>query len=88
LESNDTFFIKRMVQRGLGLSLMPTWTAGEEVKAGTLAQLRITGHRLRRTVALVSLGRFQPSPTRAFIAYILRHKAKLQAMAEGEPKSK
>jgi DNA-binding transcriptional LysR family regulator len=86
LESNDTFFIKRMVQRGLGVSLIPTWTVSEEVGAGTLAQLRITNHRLRRTVALVSLGRFQPSPTRAFIAYILRHKAKLQAVAEGDPK--
>ncbi len=85
LESNDTFFIKRMV---VGISLVPSWTVMEEVKAGKLAQLRITGHRLRRSVAMVSLGRFQPSPARAFIAYILRHKAKLQAMAEGESKIK
>ncbi len=83
LESNDTFFIKRMVERGLGVSLLPSWSVRDEVRAGKLAQLHITGHRLRRSVALVSLGRFQPSPTRAFIAYILRNKTKIQDMAGG-----
>ncbi len=84
LESNDTYFIKRMVERGVGISLLPVWSVRDEVKAGKLAQLQISGHRLRRSVAMVSLGRFQPSSTRAFIAYILRHKAKIQVMAEGE----
>lgn len=88
LESNDTYFIKRMVERGLGASLLPTWSVRDEVQAGRLAQLQISGYRLRRSVSLVSLGRFQASPTRAFIDYILRHKAKLQAMAEGEKISK
>src|SRR5262245_49307846 len=88
LESNDTYFIKRMVERGLGASLLPAWSVRDEVLNGKLAQLQISGHRLRRSVSLVSLGRFQPSPTRAFIDYILRHKAKLQAMAEGERKAK
>src|SRR5215510_1636231 len=86
LESNDTFFIKRMVERGLGVSMLPAWAVRDEVVAGKLAQLQIIGHRLRRSVSLVSLGRFQPSPTRAFINYILRHKSKIQAMAEGEKK--
>ncbi|MGH9840865.1 MAG: LysR family transcriptional regulator [Blastocatellia bacterium] len=88
LESNDTYFIKRMVERGVGISLLPVWSVRDEVKTGKLFQLQITGHRLRRSVAMVSLGRFQPSPTRAFIAYILRHKAKIQAMAEGEKQVK
>lgn len=82
LESNDTYFIKLMVEHGLGLSLLPAWAIRDEVGAGKLAQLRIAGHRLRRSVAMVSLGRFQPSPTRAFLAYILRHKARLQEMAQ------
>ncbi|MCI0336979.1 MAG: LysR family transcriptional regulator [Acidobacteria bacterium] len=88
LESNDTYFIKRMVERGLGASLLPVWAIRDEVLAGKLAQLQISGHRLRRSVSLVSLGRFQPSPTRAFIDYILRHKTRLQAMAEGDKRSK
>ncbi|MBL8170382.1 MAG: LysR family transcriptional regulator [Acidobacteria bacterium] len=82
LESNDTYFIKRMVERGVGVSLLPAWAVRDEVIAGKLAQLPIAGHRLRRSVALVSLGRFQPSPARAFISYILQHKAKIQEMAD------
>ncbi len=88
LESNDTFFIKLMVERGLGVSLLPAWSVRDEVVTGRLSQLQISGHRLRRSVSLVSLGRFQPSPTRAFIAYILLHKSKIQNMAEGEKKPK
>ena len=71
----------QVVEHGLGLSLLPAWAVRDEVGAGKLAQLRIKGHRLRRSVAMVSLGRFQPSPTRAFLAYILDHKDKLQEMA-------
>src|SRR5262245_29485169 len=88
LESNDTFFIKRMIERGLGASLLPGWAVRDEVQEGKLSQLQISGHRLRRSVSMVSLGRFQPSPTRAFIEYMLRHKAKLQLMAEAEKRLK
>ncbi|MGB9179031.1 MAG: LysR family transcriptional regulator [Pyrinomonadaceae bacterium] len=84
LESNDTYFIKLMVEHGLGISLLPSWAIRDEVSAGKLAQLSIEGHRLQRTVAMLSLGRFQPSPTRAFIAYMLRHKSELQEVARGK----
>jgi LysR family cyn operon transcriptional activator len=83
LESNDTYFIKLMVEHGLGVSLMPSWAVREEAEAGRLAVLTIRGHRLARSVALVALGRFQPSPTRAFIAYVLEHRAELQEAARG-----
>jgi DNA-binding transcriptional LysR family regulator len=81
LESNDTYFIKLMVEHGLGISLMPSWAVREETAARKLACLRIAGHRLMRSVAMLALGRFQPSPTRAFIAYILEHKNDLQEAA-------
>jgi DNA-binding transcriptional LysR family regulator len=81
LESNDTYFIKLMVEHGLGISLMPSWAVREEVEAGRLAWLRINGHRLTRSVAVIALGRFQPSPTRAFIEYILEHRERLQEAA-------
>lgn len=84
LESNDTYFIKLMVEHGLGISLLPAWAVRDEVLAGRLAQLRIREHRLLRKVAMLSLGRFQPSPTRAFLSFILRNKEKLQAMAKLE----
>ncbi len=88
LESNDTFFIKRMVERGLGVSLLPAWAVRDEVIAGKLAQLRVAGHSLRRSVAMVSLGRFQPSPTRAFTDYILKNKGAIQAMADVERRTR
>ncbi|MCI0660338.1 MAG: LysR family transcriptional regulator [Acidobacteria bacterium] len=81
LESNDTYFIKRMIERGVGISLLPSWAVRDEVAAGKLAQLKIAGHQLQRSVALVSLGRFQPSPTRAFIDFIIQHKETIQEMA-------
>lgn len=84
LESNDTYFIKLMVEHGLGASLLPAWAVRDEVSAGRLAQLRIDGHRLCRTVSMVSLGRFQATPTRAFLQFILENNAKLQKMALAE----
>jgi DNA-binding transcriptional LysR family regulator len=86
LESNDTYFIKHMVAHGLGISLLPAWAMREEQKAGRLAQLPIEGHKLERSVAMVSLGRFQASSTRAFLQFMLRHKAQLQEMAGGRGK--
>jgi LysR family cyn operon transcriptional activator len=83
LESNDTYFIKLMVERGLGASLLPAWAVRDEVGWGWLAKLRIEGHKLRRAVAAISLGRFQPSATRAFLQYMLERKDELQAMADG-----
>lgn len=82
LESNDTYFIKLMVEHGLGISLLPSWAVRDEVLAGKLSQLQISGHNLRRSVAMLSLGRFLPSPTRAFLSFILRHKTSLQRMAK------
>jgi DNA-binding transcriptional LysR family regulator len=81
LESNDTYFIKLMVEHGVGVSLMPSWAVREEVEAGRLTWLRVAGHRLTRAVAVIALGRFQPSTTRAFIEYILEHRESLQKAA-------
>ena len=81
LESNDTFFIKWMVEHRMGVSLLPAWAVREEVSAGRLAQLAIEGHRLRRSVKMISLGRFQPAATRRFLEFILDRKAELQALA-------
>jgi DNA-binding transcriptional LysR family regulator len=85
LESNDTAFIKAMVERGLGISLLPAWAVRDEVRWGWLAQMRLKGHRLRRTVAILSLGKFQASPTRAFVEFMLKNKGALKTMAEAEP---
>jgi DNA-binding transcriptional LysR family regulator len=84
LESNDTYFIKLMVERGMGVSLLPAWAVREEVQAKRLARPRIAGHRLRRSVALVALGRFQPAPARAFVEFLLDHRDELQKLATAD----
>jgi DNA-binding transcriptional LysR family regulator len=84
LESNDTSFIKLMVERGIGVSLLPAWAVRDEVAWGWLAKLRIAGHQLHRTVAAISLARFQPAATRAFLEFVRERRAELQRMAEGQ----
>jgi DNA-binding transcriptional LysR family regulator len=84
LESNDTYFIKLMVERGLGISLLPAWAVRDEVAWGRLARLRIRGHHLRRQVALLSSGRFLPSATRVFLDFVRDRRASLREAARGE----
>ncbi len=85
LESNDTYFIKIMIEHGLGISLMPSWAVREEIKNGKLAQVKIKNHELRRSVAMVSMKGQQSAPIRAFIAFILEHKEQLQTLSmDGE----
>jgi len=85
LESNDTSFIKLMVERGQGISLLPAWAVRDEVSWGWLSKLKIEGHELRRMVAVISLARFQPAATRAFLEYMLARREELQVLAVGEP---
>ncbi|MBK6425351.1 MAG: LysR family transcriptional regulator substrate-binding protein [Blastocatellia bacterium] len=40
LESNDTYFIKLMVEHGLGVSLLPGWAVKDDVAAGKIASAR------------------------------------------------
>lgn len=81
LESNDTYFVKLMVEHGLGISLMPTWAVGEEVAAGRLAKVRVRDHKLHRSVAMVSLKGSKSRTIKAFIDFMLERKSQLQAAA-------
>jgi DNA-binding transcriptional LysR family regulator len=81
LESNDTYFVKIMIERGLGVSLMPAWAVREETRSGKLAQVRIKKHQLRRSVAMVSLKGAQSAPIRAFTEFMLAQKERLQRAA-------
>jgi len=83
LESNDTYFVKLMVEHGLGVSLLPAWAVREEVAAGRLVRRPIAGHRLRRSVSMIFLGRLPPAATRVFVEFMLAHRRELQSMAQG-----
>ena len=81
LESNDTYFIKLMIEHGLGVSLLPSWTVRDEIESGKLAQVEIENHELKRSVAMVSLKGAKSAPIRAFTEYILGEKERLQKFA-------
>ena len=84
LESNDTYFVKLMIEHGLGVSLMPSWAVREEIEKGELAQLKIKNHQLRRSVAMLSLKGAHSAPIRAFIEYVIARKNELQTLARVE----
>ncbi len=81
LESNDTYFIKLMVEHGLGVSLMPSWAVREEVANNKLEQVKIKKNKLRRSVAMVSLKGLQSAPIHAFTKYIIEKQQQLQSLA-------
>lgn len=82
LESNDTYFVKLMIEHGLGVSLLPSWAVREEVKNEKLAQIRFKKNKVKRSVSIISLKGAKTAPIRAFIEYILNQKENLQKLAE------
>jgi DNA-binding transcriptional LysR family regulator len=81
LECNDTYFIKLMIEHGLGVSLLPAWAVREEVKNGKLSILNVNGHTLGRSVSMVSLKAAQSAPIKAFLEFMLANKDRIQASA-------
>lgn len=81
LESNDTYFVKLMIEHGLGVSLLPSWAVREEIESKKLAQVKIAGHELNRAVAMVALKGAKTAPIREFIKFIIDQKEKLQKLA-------
>lgn len=81
LESNDTYFIKIMIEHGLGISLLPSWAVGNEAAAGDLKIVGVKNLKLTRTVAMVSLKGLQPAPIRAFTSFIFERRGELQRLA-------
>lgn len=84
LESNDTYFVKLMIEKGLGVSLLPTWAVSEEIENGKLAKVSINAHELKRSVAMVALKGAKSAPIREFTAFILKQKERLQRLATDE----
>lgn len=81
LESNDTYFVKLMIEHGLGVSLLPSWAVREEIENGKLAKVKIKKHELKRAVAMVSLKGAKTAPIREFINFVIAEKGKLQELA-------
>jgi len=83
LESNDTYFIKLMIEHGLGISLVPSWAVKEERDEKKLHIARIRGHKLKRSVAMVTLKGNPSAPIREFAAFVLEKQSVLQDVSNG-----
>jgi DNA-binding transcriptional LysR family regulator len=65
--------IKRSVEAGLGVSIVPEDTVRNEVRAGTLVALHLTDEKLTRPVGIVHRKRRTLSaPARAFVELLVR----------------
>jgi DNA-binding transcriptional LysR family regulator len=84
LESNDTYFVKLMIEHGLGVSLLPSWAVREEIESGKLAQVKIENHELKRSVAMLSLKGAKSAPIRAFTEFVLGEKERLQKLSAAD----
>ena len=74
-----------MVEHGFGVSLLLFWVVREEIEKGEFNQIKITGHKLCRTVAMVSLKGAKSVPIRTlYCAHILEQKSRLQKLAVSE----
>lgn len=82
LESNDVYFIKIMIEHGLGISLLPAWAVREEIERGDLVLVKVKNLKLKRTVAMLFIKGQQSAPIRAFINHISERKTDLQTLAE------
>jgi len=82
LESNDTYFIKIMIEHGLGVSLLPAWAVREEIERGELTLVKVKNLNIKRKVAILSMKGQQSAPIRAFINYVAEKKADLQKLAK------
>ncbi|NLI54489.1 MAG: LysR family transcriptional regulator [Clostridiales bacterium] len=68
-ESISTQAIVRAVQAGLGLSVLPYWLVQEELSAGAVTMLRLSGVELKRNYTIVyHADKFLTEPMRDFIA--------------------
>ncbi len=63
--------IRNLVISGLGLSILPEWTVGEQIRSGSLKRVKIRGLDMRREIGLmISSGRYVPSTARAFLGVL------------------
>lgn len=81
LESNDTYFVKIMIEHGLGISLLPAWAVVNEINSGELKLVKVKNLNLKRSVAMVSMKGQQAASIRTFIKYMIERKKDLQKLA-------
>lgn len=80
MECDNIEVLKKMVEVGIGISLVPHLAVREEARTGTLQVLRISDHSLQRPLAMVHRkGKRLTRPQRAFIELLTQEGADLLA---------
>lgn len=89
MELDSIEAMKRMVEVGLGATIIPRSSAKEELKTGLLTQIEIEGapSMLRPVCAVYRSGKYVSAPMRAFIQ-VLEEKFHDKASAGGAPAGK
>jgi DNA-binding transcriptional LysR family regulator len=78
MECDNIEILKKMVEVGLGISLVPHLSVCEEARNGALRVLHITDHVVRRPLALIHRkGKTLSRPQRAFVDLLTQEGAEL-----------
>jgi DNA-binding transcriptional LysR family regulator len=72
MEMSSVEVLKKLVELGLGVSIVPALAVEREVKSGNLAAVRLAGLSAERSVGLLTLADGPPPPAAAAFAEIAR----------------
>lgn len=83
MECDHIEILKKMVEVGLGVSIVPAFSVRDDVLHGTLASLAISDHQIKRPLALVHRkGKSLTRPQRAFVELLTQEAATILARDE------
>lgn len=78
MQCDNIEILKKMVEVGLGVSLVPAFTVRDELQRGTLASIEITDHKIRRPLGIIHRkGKSLSRPQRAFVELLTQEAATL-----------
>ena len=74
ITNNNIYALKKAVEAGLGISIVPWKTVDDEVRAGTILRFALDGNELYRPLAITTLkGRVQSNLNQLFINSLVAH---------------
>lgn len=72
MTNNNVFTLKKAVEAGVGLALVPSASVVEELRRGTLKSIKLSDVSMTRPLSLVHLSKMKPNtPTQTFIEQLL-----------------
>ena len=79
MTNNNIYALKKAVEAGLGISIVPWKTVDDEVKSGTIRRIRLSGKKLYRPLALLALkGDSISQVTNIFMDSLIAHNQEIK----------